>query len=80
MKLRLRTYYNEPQPPITVSQAAELLFAAAGLLCTGEIETLRAEVNEQSKFLAKLTGALHDSGALSDEQIKALLHPTFEVC
>lgn len=60
----------------TVAEAVDITTSA--LYCgSGELELLRAQLNETRKFVAELTQKLHDDGTLDDVDLHELL-PTFE--
>lgn len=60
----------------TVAEAVDVTTRAT--YCGGgELELLRAQLNETRKFVAELTQKLHDDGTLDDVDLHELL-PTFE--
>ena len=71
MKLKSRWDYGSPPKEYTVAQAVDI--ACRAELVNGELERVRDQVDSVVGMVAGLMKYLHESGAISDEQVLALL-------
>jgi hypothetical protein len=75
--MQLKRTFDHRDRKYNISDAVECICDGSDY-DRGSLETAAATAQQTSEFLAKLVAKLHETGALEDEDILALL-PGFEV-